>query len=149
MKEVIIKTDGSCLNNGGVDPKGGCAIVVYDKGTGNMIYRRIFKPQIEKVTNNRCEMLAFCDALQFVEQNKDVKALIQSDSTTVVDGILGTAQRRANRDLWEPIETIVPKIHDRILNIESIEGLKENTDADHLAFKAANSLFINEEGEWL
>jgi len=149
MKEVVIKTDGSCLNNGAENAKGGCAIVVYDKGTGNMIYRRIFKPQIERMTNNRCEMLAFYDALQFVAQNKEFRALIQSDSTTVVDGILGTAQRRANRDLWEPIESIMPGIHDRIVGIESIEGIKENTDADHLAFKAANALYINETGEWL
>lgn len=149
MREVIIKTDGSCLNNGGENPRGGCAIAVFDKETGNMIYRRIFKPSFERITNNRCEMLAFYDALVFLDQNKDMRALIQSDSTTVVDGVLGPAQRRANRDLWEPIELIFPLIADRIIDVQSIEGDTENTDADHLAFKAANALFIKEQGEWL
>lgn len=148
IREVIIKTDGSCLNNGQEDARGGCAICVYDKGTGSMIYRRIFKPQIERMTNNRCEMLAFNDALQFVAQNKNVRALLQSDSTTVVDGILGTAQRRANRDLWEPIEAVMPLIHDRIVGVEAIAS-EDNNDTDHLAYKAANSLYINETGEWL
>jgi ribonuclease HI len=148
LKDVIIKTDGSCLNNGQQDARGGCAICVYDKDTGKMIYRRIFKPHIERMTNNRCEMYAFNDALQFIAKHENIRALLQSDSTAVVDGILGIAQRRANRDLWESIEATIPLIHDRIIGVEHIDGNTENTDADHLAFQAANSLFINEHGEW-
>ena len=146
--EVIIKTDGSCLNNGQDDARGGCAICVYDKGTGKMIYRRIFKPRTEKTTNNRMEALAFYGALQFVYEHKDVKALLQSDSKTVVDGVIGVAQRRANRDLWWLIEELMPLVHNRILGVEHIPS-EENHDADHLAFQAANALYINEEGEWL
>ena len=148
MREVIIKTDGSCLNNGQDDARGGCAICVYDKTTGDMIYRRIFKPRTDKMTNNRCEAIAFHGALQFVAEHKEVKALLQSDSKTVVDGVIGIAQRRANRDLWEPIEELFPQVHHRIVGVQHIPS-EENNDADHLAFQAANALFINENGEWL
>lgn len=149
MREVVIRTDGSCLNNGQPDARGGCAICVYDKGSNQMIYRRMFKPNVEgKITNNRCEAIAFNGALQFILENKEVKALILSDSKTTVDGIIGTAKRKSNRDLWEPIENTLPLVYDRILGIEHIPT-EENNDADHLAFQAANALYINEKGEWL
>lgn len=148
MKEVIIRTDGSCLNNGQDDARGGCAICVYDKESGKMIYRRIFKPKTDRVTNNRTEAAAFHGALQFVAQYEDVRALLQSDSRTVIDGVIGVAQRRANRDLWEPIEELMPVIHNRVIGVEHIPS-ELNQDADHLAFQAANALYINEEGVWL
>jgi ribonuclease HI len=149
LRDVIIKTDGSCLDNGEEYARGGCSVCVYDKATGKMIYRRIFKPMIGKVTNNRCEMYAFNGALQFVKEHEHVRALLQTDSKQVVEGVNGIAKRKANRDLWEPIEQIFPDIHGRIIDIEHIDGDTENTDADHLAFQAANALFIKEQGEWL
>lgn len=149
MREVIIKTDGSCLDNGFPNARGGCAFCVYEKGTGKMIYRRIFKHTIGIISNNRCEMYAFYGALQFVNEHKNIRALMQSDSTTVIEGTNGIARRKANRDLWNLIETIMPEIHDRIIDVEAIDGELENVDADLLAFKAANAIFINEKGEWL
>ena len=147
MRNVIIRTDGSCLNNGLEGAKGGCAICVFDAETKQLIYRRGFKPQIESFTENRCEAAAMYAALQFLSDN-NVKAVIQSDSKTVVDGINGEARRKANRDLWEPIEDLFPVVGSKIVNVELIAS-EENYEADKLANKAANALFINEEGEWL
>lgn len=147
MRNVIIRTDGSCLNNGLEGAKGGCAICVFDAETNQLIYQRGFKPQIESFTENRCEAAAFHAALHFLSEN-DVKAVIQSDSKTVVDGIIGTARRKANRDLWEPIEQLFPMVGNKIANIELIAS-EQNYEADKLANQAANALFINEEGEWL
>lgn len=146
LRDVVIKTDGSCLNNGQDDARAGCAICVYEND--QLIYRKLFKPKFDRLTNNRAELNAFYAALQFVEQNSEFRAVLKSDSKQTVEGVTGIAQRKANRDLWEPIEELFPNVHDRIVAVEHIAS-EDNNDADHLAFQAANALFINENGEWL
>ena len=146
MRKVTIRTDGSCLNNGLENARGGGAICVYEDNA--IIYTKCFKPCFETLTETRCEALALLEALRFLKEHKDIKATIQLDSKALVDGILGTARRKANRDLWEPIEELFPSIESQIVAIQLIAS-EENYDADKLANQAANALFVENKGEWI
>lgn len=134
---VKIEIDGSCLNNGLPTASAGWSVVV----KGEMQEKLYGKLPGEIQTNNRAELFALLQALQWVKDHSEVKASIYSDSKLVVEGVLGDAQRKANRDIWEQIEAICPAVSHQISDFAH-HNREVNTEADELAKKAANALFI-------
>ena len=137
MKEVKIYTDGSCLNNGQPEASAGWAIVV----NGDIQDTASGKLPGEKQTNNRAELYALLEALRWVQNHPGVKASIYSDSKIAIDGMLGNSQRKANRDIWEQIEELCPKVAGQLTGVGHVDR-EDNKEADDLARKAANALLI-------
>ena len=152
MKFVSIHCDGACLENGKPNASGGYGIVVEENG--NIVHSLFGKLRAGNQTNNRAELEAMLQALNYVfESDKKNEYVIYSDSTTVVDGIIGVAKRKANRDIWEDIERVCSiltmqgyKISVVHCNKEQLEPedivYKMNVQADLLAFRGANALII-------
>lgn len=137
MKDVEIYTDGSCLNNGQPDAIGGWAVVI----KGEVETTLSGKLPGDKQTNNRAELYALLQALEWVQNHAGIKASIYSDSRVAIDGLLGDSQRKANRDIWESIEEVCPLIAGRLVGVNHIDR-EENKEADELARRAANALLI-------
>lgn len=131
--------DGSCLRNGKPDASGGWGIVVSDTVNGRTIHQDGGSLPGEKQTNNRAELYAFTQALLFVYSHPEVtNATIKGDSELVLNGVKGIARRKANRDLWEPIEQLCSTLKGR-LEVKKV-CRETNTGADELAKIGANSL---------
>lgn len=135
MDVVNIYTDGSCINNGTPDARAGWSYVV--EGSS---HAKMGKLPGDNQTNNRAELYAFLEALKYVKTS-GVPARLYSDSKVLVDGVLGNSQRKANRDIWEDIEGIIPDVADSIVAVEHISRDK-NKKADALARKGANALLV-------
>lgn len=136
MKKVMILFDGSCLRNGHPDAAAGWGIVVSDAATGQTLHSDNGKV-VGKQTNNRAELTAFHEALKWMDQH-NASAVIQGDSQLVLNGVQGLAKRKANRDLWSPIEKLCQKLSGRI-KVEKV-CRETNNDADELARIGANKL---------
>ncbi len=145
MTEVTIRTDGSCYDNGVKDraPMPGCAFIVTDNESGEVIYKRAFKPKSKHTpTENRCEAFAMLAAVRWLQKHKQYMATIESDSKLMVDGITGLARRKANRDIWEHLESLIPAVAKRIKEFRLIPR-EDNSEADKLAKQAALAIFLN------
>jgi ribonuclease HI len=82
-REILIYTDGSCLDNGQSNPRGGCAFVYRPSAytqTGSLTHRGIIPFRLEtkgptgysyKQTSNRAELRAVIAALQFRDWSMD------------------------------------------------------------------------------
>ncbi|MBD3329913.1 reverse transcriptase-like protein [Candidatus Peregrinibacteria bacterium] len=97
--KLIIYTDGSCLGNPG---PGGWGVVILD---GKKEVR--LSGGERDTTNNRMEMRAIIEALEWVQQNTvDRELEINSDSNLIVQTINRGWKKKANTDLWEKIEKL-------------------------------------------
>lgn len=145
MTDIIIRTDGSCVNNGIEDkvPMPGCAYIVTNSKTGEVIYKKAFKPKSKHApTENRCEAFAMLAAVRWLHKHKQYTATIESDSKLLIDGITGLARRKANRDIWEHLESLIPAVANRIKAFNLISR-EDNSEADKLAKQAALAIFLN------
>ena len=133
-----IYIDGSCLGNGQPGAVGGWGFVIYDNNHCKTHEDLGKLPGEEKQTNNRAELYALIQALQWVKKHPEIKACIKSDSKIVIDGLKGSAIRKANRDLWAPIESLCKELNGRI-TAEHVYRDK-NKEADALARQGANAL---------
>lgn len=153
VKAVNLHTDGSCLDNGKEYASGGYGVVV--ESSGEVITTRFGKLRVGSQTNNRAELEGMLCALNYIFENgkQDVAYTIYSDSATVIDGILGIARRKNNRDIWEDVENACKAINLSGFNVTvkhcNKEELSEtsviyrmNVQADLLAFRGANALII-------
>ncbi len=145
--------DGSCLNNGSVNAKAGYGVVVEQEG--KIIQELYGKLNGEIKTNFRAELKAVIVGLEYILANlssiEDKSITIYSDSSMTIDGIRGVAKRKANRDLWEIIESNIELLISKDFYINAVHCNKadlEKTDltyemnvkADLLAYQGANSL---------
>jgi ribonuclease HI len=137
MQQVEIYIDGSCLNNGQPDASAGWAVIIKGDTETNLSG----KLPGEKQTNNRAEIYALQKALEWVQEHPEVKASIYSDSKIAIDGVLGTSQRKANRDIWVEIEKLCPLVAGQLTEVKHVER-NQNREADELARRSANALLI-------
>lgn len=148
---INIHCDGACLNNGHPNAMGGYGIVVEKDG---QVQKEMFgKLRKGTQTNNRAELEALIQALEYILVTHCKSVTIYSDSKTIVDGVLGESQRKCNRDLWEIVEDIISnKLNDVDISMYHVDKTninkesniyKFNLRADALAFKGANALIIN------
>jgi ribonuclease HI len=137
MQQVEIYIDGSCLNNGQPDASAGWAVIIKGDTETNLSG----KLPGEKQTNNRAELYALQKALEWVQEHPEVKASIYSDSKIAIDGVLGTSQRKANRDIWVEIEKLCSLVAGQLTEVKHVER-NQNREADELARRSANALLI-------
>lgn len=150
MSKIInIHCDGSCLNNGSPEAKGGYGIVIE---SNQEVQEQIFgKLRKGKQTNNRAEIEALIQSLKYIMNSQYECFNIYSDSKTVVDCMTGESQRKSNRDLWQEVECICKECDKDVsiffVNKETLDTsdslYRFNVLADTLAFKGANALIIN------
>ena len=146
MEKIIIKTDASAWKDAqtGKVLRAGWAFVIYD-AKGQEVYHQLHKlypsEEKEELTEIRCEMMAFIAALKWLNQNSQYRAVLKSDSRTMINGILGMAKRKANHDLWDVMEKEVRSTINQIEDICYIHR-EDNARADSLANQAASAIFI-------
>lgn len=107
---ISIYTDGACANNPG---KGGYGIVLMYEDKNHTMHQKKISKGFEMTTNNRMELLAVIDALNYLK--KPCKIKLYSDSKYVIDAInqkwldgwveknwkLNTKNPVKNIDLWK------------------------------------------------
>jgi ribonuclease HI len=139
--EVIIYTDGGCINNPG---PGGYGAVIISNGQIKEI-----SGGFRLTTNNRMELTGAIEALKFLKEPGPVSLF--SDSRYMVDSInLGWANnwrkngwRKADRrkaeniDLWRVLLELCEAFTIRFTWVEGHSGNRWNERCDRLAMKAA------------
>lgn len=147
-KDVVIYTDGGCINNPG---PGGYGAVLMHKGK-----RKEISGGFRKTTNNRMELLACIEALKLLKYPCTVD--LYSDSQYVVNGITkgwakrwrakkwmrNKEQKAENADMWEQLLELCDT-HDVKFNwVRGHAGNRENERCDQLANGAAREPGIKE-----
>lgn len=125
---VDIYTDGSCSPNPG---RGGWAFIAVNRDIE--IYRKSGGDL--ETTNNRMEMMAVIQALDWLES--DIPARIYSDSTLTVNVLSGFWKGKKNADLIEIGRGLLAKKSAEILWVQGHNGHQWNEAADVLAGEAA------------
>lgn len=159
-REILIYTDGSCLNNGQLPPSAGCAFVyrpfagpdgvsVRNGGVCFRLETRGPEGANYPQTSNRAELRAVIAALQFSSWEREgwESLVIASDSEYVVLGITQWIQQRErngwvtspgravmNRDLWVVLKGELERYLDRGVRVTFWRIPREwNFEADQLA----------------
>ena len=127
--DIVIHTDGACKGNPG--PGGWGAVI---EQNGSQIQISGGEPQ---TTNNRMEMTAVIKALEAIDSS--AKILISSDSTYVVNTMTKGWKRKANHDLWEPLDGLVKNRDVSWRWVRGHNGNRGNELADALATKEAGT----------
>lgn len=159
--ELLIYTDGACLDNGQANPTGGCAFIYGD--TSNRPETRSYEsfgledkgPLREKhpQTSNRAELRAVIAALRFKHWTDEgwKSMVIATDSEYVVEGITNWVQRWIqnrwktsqgkpvmNQDLWKVLLGEMEKWKTYKMKVQFWRIPRElNKDADSYAKEAA------------
>lgn len=152
MKNIIIYTDGSCLENNPLGGRGGWAYVIEGKGFTIEQNKGYFK-----TTNNRMEMMAAIMACQDIEVPSRI--LIHTDSQYLIDGMTkwiygwrkknwmtGYGEPVRNKDLWLALIDAF-KIHKvTLIKVKAHSGIFSNERCDVLAKQAAYNPECDDEG---
>jgi len=138
METIIIYTDGSCLGNPG---PGGWAWLALQKKQDLFLNISDNSGGEKYTTNNRMEMKALLKALQFATKkyaNNPIK--IYSDSNLLVQTINQGWKKKANLDLWEKIDALLPQINYRLIWVKAHHKDPYNIKCDKMAQKAAQTI---------
>jgi ribonuclease HI len=85
LPEIVVYTDGSTIDNGKVNAKGGIGLFFGDNDNRNLSEPYLLFP----ITNNRCEMYAVIQALQILGKTlntqKKHRVIIHTDSEYLVN----------------------------------------------------------------
>lgn len=128
---VIIYTDGSCLGNPG--PGGWAFLAIKSAKVIAEISGHSYH-----TTNNRMEMFALLEALNFCAQNfSSEKIEINSDSNLLVQTLNEGWKRKANLDLWEKIDSAKNKLTVKFFWVKAHADNEYNNRCDELANSAA------------
>lgn len=145
---IDIYTDGACSGNPGPGGTGFCIIVdgIVNKKMGNG-YR--------KTTNNRMEILAVVEALNYaidsckelkMKRDTDVKVTVFSDSQLVINTMNEGWRIRSNHDLWTELKHNVEKFKETypnsVISFSKVKGHsdnKYNNIVDQLAVGASQN----------
>ena len=141
MKQIEIFTDGSCKGNPG--PGGWCAIVLEKKSGESEKLRKpfkILKGRIDDTTNNRMEMTAVIEALRYIDHQKLSRAHITlfSDSNLIIQTLLQGWKRKANKDLWEELDSFNEELEVEYVWIKGHAKNRWNNECDKVAQKEAD-----------
>lgn len=117
MKKLTIYTDGSALGNPG--PGGYAAIIIEGKK------ECLVSGGDPHTTNNRMEMKAVIEALQWVRAQKkhDAKIDLFSDSSLVINTLVQGWKRKRNFDLWEELGKLIDGLN---VQFHWVKGHAEN-----------------------
>ena len=130
MEIPIIFTDGSCLKN----PKGpgGWAFTLIENGE-----RWTLSGGESSTTNNRMELMAVIEALDFAQGNEYI---IHTDSELTMKCATGVYKRKANKDLWDEYDRALGSKKINWVWVKAHNGNPLNEYVDRLARKEAEML---------
>ena len=153
-KEWKVFTDGSTINNGKRNAKGGIGIFFDDDSPDNLGEEFNING---KTSNNICELEAVRRAIEIISEDKEFKdtdlILVCTDSSYVIDCIIkwsntwekngwkrknksGKMEKVKNLDLIKSIKSMYYKYNIQFKHIKAHRGHRWNERADHLAFRA-------------
>lgn len=131
MKEIVVYTDGSCLNNPGAG--GYCAILLYkDK-------KKVIKGGEDNTTNNKMEIKGVLEALRALKE--PCKIELFTDSNYVCEAINSYLEKWVKRN-WSEVKNIelwkeyleLSKPHEIKANwIKAHSGHEYNEECDRIA----------------
>lgn len=142
LKQVIMYTDGSCLDNGNNGTGGYCALLQ----TPNKSHEKIIRGSESNTTNNRMEMTAIIEGIKAIKKPSEVT--IYSDSNITVRAInewLEGWQKKnfkkiANVDLWKEYLEVSAQHHIKAVWVKAHSGHPENELVDDIARAEAMKL---------
>lgn len=154
MDQIIIYTDGSCLENSSAGGPGGWAYIIVGKDEKYSIEQN---KGYFKTTNNRMEMMACLEAL--LEFDYPKRIIIHTDSQYLIDGmtkwiygwrkrnwVTGYGEAVKNKDLWQALID-ASKFHKvTYVKVKAHNGDKYNERCDVLAKEAARNPELDDVG---
>tara|TARA_B100001094_G_C17825819_1_gene620785 strand:+ start:141 stop:665 length:525 start_codon:yes stop_codon:yes gene_type:complete len=129
VMKPIIYTDGSCLRNPG--PGGWCFCVIYENGEEWMV-----SDGEEETTNNRMELTAVIEALDFVRKD----CVIYTDSQLTMKCGKGEWKRKVNLDLWSKFDEMSNGIEIEWNWVKAHNGNEYNEIVDNMAREEAKRM---------
>lgn len=149
-KRYNVFVDGCCLR---VQEKhnsiGGWGYLITDEDN-NIVHESCGKLRIGDQNSTRAELEALYQCLIYMTEHKrNSEFHIYSDYQAMIDCIAGSSKRASNRDLWDDIEPLFPKLVGRV-DISHVSSHVNNGTiyndfnnyCDKLAKTGANSLLI-------
>ena len=145
LKEVVMFTDGSCLDNGRNGTGGYCALLQ----TPNKKHQKIIKGSELDTTNNRMEITAIIEGLKAIK--KPSKVTVYSDSNITVRAInewlegwiRKNFRKVANVDLWKEYLEVSAQHQVKAIWVKAHSGIYENELVDDIARSEAMKLHSN------
>lgn len=145
---VEIYTDGTSLGNPG---KGGFAVIILFTEQ-EIILAKGFR----RTTNNRMELLAVIEALNFIKNNSIENATIYTDSQLITNAInehwlerwvkngwlTSNKTKVLNIDLWQKLHFLLNFVNVKFKWVEGHSGKEFNEKADKIAKKNAKDFAI-------
>ena len=125
ISKLVIYTDGSCLKNPG--PGGWCFCVLYDERDW------VVSGGEQETTNNRMELMAVIEALEFVQED----CVINTDSQWVMKCGQSQWKRNKNIDLWDKFDEVSKDIRIEWNWVKAHNGNKYNEIVDKVAREEA------------
>ena len=123
---TVVYTDGSCSPNPG--PGGWGFISIHPAGNYHVSGGE------QKSTNNRMELMAIIQALQFHANAEHI--VIHSDSLLSINCAKGLWRRKENKDLWKIFDRVSKNIEITWVKVKAHNGNKYNELVDDLAKSA-------------
>jgi ribonuclease HI len=128
---ITIYTDGSSLGNPG---PGGWGAVIKEGAdkveiSGSESYS----------TNNRMEMKAIIEAMNWIKYHRKEDAMITlySDSSLIINSLNNNWKRKSNLDLWDEMDEAVTGLNIIFKWVKGHAGIEENEICNDLAIKEA------------
>ncbi|WP_424689536.1 MAG: ribonuclease H family protein [Halarcobacter ebronensis] len=142
MKDVVMFTDGSCLDNGRNGTGGYCALLQ----TPNKKHQKIIKGSELDTTNNRMEITAIIEGLKAIKKPSIVT--VYSDSNITVRAInewlegwiRKNFRKVANVDLWKEYLEVSAQHQVKAIWVKAHRGIYENELVDDIARSEAMKL---------
>ena len=135
MNKIIVRTDGSSLNNG--SPDSGCGWAC------KLIYRwheKMTSGGDKGKTNNVMEMAAVLQAMRAIT-GKSIPVEVFSDSKYVVETLNGNFQIKKNVELWQELMAEKGKFADiRFIWVKGHDKDRHNNDVDRQAVAEAKKV---------
>ena len=136
---VVIYTDGSCLNNQNKTIKsvGGYGVVLL---ANELALKKEISGGIFDTTNVRAEMIAVIKGLEELKFSCNV--VIFTDSELIVKTINNGWKKNKNLDLWDKIHGLMQNHHVKFKHVKGHSGNTNNEIANTLAQEASSKLAI-------
>lgn len=149
--DIIIYTDGSCLNNGSEFAPGGWAAVLENDSKQLRVSGRECP-----TTNQRMELTAILEGLKAV-QGTGKAICIYTDSSYARNGCnewrhnwkkngwrKSDKKPAENLDLWKQLDELLEQHEVRVFKVKGHSGHPQNDLADSMAVAAAHGQTVNE-----
>lgn len=140
--EITVYTDGACSNNGYKNARAGIGVYFGDYDIRNISMRL---GSGFKQTNNVAELVAICEAIKTMKNEKYDRINIYTDSTYAIKCCLDFGEKVINENKTDaPNFDIIKKLHDlkkdMNINFMHIYSHTKDTDIHSIGNEYANKL---------